>query len=231
MATLGAVLFDFGGTLDADGTRWGARFHRLYQEGGGELGLTEFDQAFRESDRRLARHAGIGAVGFSAMVRLQAQILAELLASERNLPWDRFADRFIRDSTQVTTRNRALLQRLASRYRLGVVSNFSGNLIPCLDELGLGEYFDVVIDSAVLGAEKPDPEPFLAALSALRTLPEQSWMIGDNPEADIRPAVQLGLSACWVTAPGRFPPSGLIPTARIASLVDLEDALNRVCTA
>jgi HAD superfamily hydrolase (TIGR01549 family) len=228
--TLGVVLFDFGGTLDADGARWSARFHRLYQEGGGALGLTEFDQAFRESDRRLARRTGIGALGFAAMVRLQSKILAELFCRERELAWGRIAERFIGDSTRVTTRNQTLLKRLTTRYRLGVVSNFSGNLVPCLEELRLGQYFEVVIDSAVLGAEKPDPEPFRAALSALRAPPDQSWMVGDNPEADIRPALELGLSACWVTEPSRVSPPGLIPTARIASLLDLDTTLDRVCT-
>src|SRR2546427_1211252 len=46
------------------------------------------------------------------------------------------------------------------RSRLGVVSNFTGNLRPCLEELGLARFFAVLSDSAVLGWSKPDPRIF-----------------------------------------------------------------------
>src|SRR2546422_3239999 len=45
----------------------------------------------------------------------------------------RVAARFHADAVAVVNRNRPMLQRLARRYRLGVVSNFTGNLRPCLE--------------------------------------------------------------------------------------------------
>src|SRR5205809_3328687 len=44
-------------------------------------------------------------------------------------------------------RNLPVLERLARRHRLGLVSNFTGNLKPCLDELGLARLFAAVSDS------------------------------------------------------------------------------------
>src|SRR2546422_10510690 len=71
----GVILFDFGGTLDADGARWSVRFYSAYLAAGGQEPFTMFEEAFRASDRALGRVAGIGTVGFRAMVDLQAALV------------------------------------------------------------------------------------------------------------------------------------------------------------
>src|SRR5882672_8285964 len=71
----GLVLFDFGGTLDADGSRWSVRFHAAYRAVGGRQSFAAFDRAFRESDRALERLAGIERLGFRAMVDAQTALL------------------------------------------------------------------------------------------------------------------------------------------------------------
>jgi putative hydrolase of the HAD superfamily len=226
-----AVLFDFGGTLDADGERWSRRFHDGYRDLGGRLRLADFERVFRESDISLARQPGIRNLGFRAMVELQAVLLSRMLPDGTSLPWDRIAERFIAASLRVVRRNSPVLADLARRWRLGVVSNFTGNLRPCLEELELAGLFGVFIDSTLVGREKPDPHPFEAALTALRVTPGAAWMVGDNPEADIRPALALGMRACWLTDPERPTPRGLTPTRRIAHLPELADALEAACTA
>jgi len=123
-------------------------------------------------------------------------------------------------------RNRPILERLARRYRLGVVSNFTGNLRPCLEELGLARFFAVLSDSAVLGWSKPDPRIFAHTLATLQALPQRAWMVGDNFEADIRGAAGLGLRTCWLAPADRAPPEDeLVPTARISRLPDVERVL------
>src|SRR5205807_10157939 len=97
-------------------------------------------------------------------------------------------------------RNRPVLERLARRYRLGVVSNFTGNLQPCLEELGLARLFAAVSDSAVVGCSKPDARIFLGTLATLGAGPERAWMVGDNFEAVIRGAAALGILACWLAS-------------------------------
>ena len=37
------VLFDFGGTLDADGVHWAPRFYAAYQAGGGAVEYPAFE--------------------------------------------------------------------------------------------------------------------------------------------------------------------------------------------
>jgi len=220
-----ALLFDFGGTLDADGERWAVRFHREYAAGGGRLPLKEFEPVFRQSDRELEMEPTIPAMGFRAMIAAQAELLRRLLPDGRTVDLARVAERFHAESLRTVSRNRPLLESLARRYRLGIVSNFTGNLARCLAELDLLGFFAVVTDSAVLGWAKPDPRIFQSSLEALGERPEHAWMIGDNAESDIRAAAALGLRTCWLAPPERQAPDQITPTARIALLTELPAVL------
>jgi HAD superfamily hydrolase (TIGR01509 family) len=121
---------------------------------------------------------------------------------------------------------RPMLERLAERHPLGVVSNFTGNLEPCLVELGLRPFFNALADSALLGVAKPDPAIFAAALAELGVEPAGAWMVGDNPDTDIRPATALGMRTIWLAPEGRHAPPGLKPTQRVARLTEIEPYLD-----
>ena len=134
----GLVLFDFGGTLDADGARWSVRFHAAYRAAGGRQSFAAFDRAFRESDRALERLSGIERLGFRAMVDAQAGLLLPRLPDGAGLSARTIADEFHSSTWAVVRRNEALLARLQASYHLGVVSNFTGNLdLASLDGLGV----------------------------------------------------------------------------------------------
>ena len=62
---------------------------------------------------------------------------------------------------------RRVLARLSRRHRLGVVSNFYGNLGAVCADAGLTALFDVIADSTAVGWTKPDPRIFRHALDAL----------------------------------------------------------------
>jgi putative hydrolase of the HAD superfamily len=220
-----AVLFDFGGTLDADGVHWAPRFHAAYQAAGGALDYSAFEAHFHASERALEGLPQIRTLGFRALVAAQSELLAARLPDGARVGAAAMAERFSAPALAIVARNRPILERLARRYRLGVVSNFTGNLEPCLVELGLRPWFSVVSDSAVLGVAKPDPRIFVDTLARLGARPSGAWMVGDNFEADIRPALALGLRTCWLAPPERSMPAGATPTARIARLPELEGAL------
>jgi FMN phosphatase YigB (HAD superfamily) len=223
-----AVLFDFGGTLDADGLRWSARFHAAYSAAGGTQPFDEFDVVFRETDRALERLPGIQRLGFRAMIESQARLLEDRVPDGGSVDFASVAERFHADAVRTIERNAGVLACLAEQYRLGVISNFTGNLSCCLTELGLAHYFHTVSDSAVVGTSKPNPKIFYTTLAALDVEPADAWIVGDNVEADIRPARALGLSTCWLAEPERDAPGDCEPTARIASLTELPEI---VCTA
>jgi hypothetical protein len=108
-------------------------------------------------------------MGFRQMVAAQAALLGALVPDARGIALDAAAERFYRDSLEIIARNRALLEGLATRYRLGVVSNFTGNLDRCLAELDLLRLFSVTADSLLVGFAKPDARLFLHALAAIET--------------------------------------------------------------
>ena len=143
------MLFDFGGTLDADGVHWSPRFHAAYRAVGGGLDFAAFETFFKASDTAVARLPDIRALGFRAAIDAQARLLAGFLP-DRVDPGV-IAQRLHADALAIVTRNTPVLERLARRYKLGVVSNFTGNLQPCLQELGLARFFSVMSDSALLG--------------------------------------------------------------------------------
>jgi putative hydrolase of the HAD superfamily len=216
-----AVLLDFGGTLDADGIRWAVRFHDAYRAEGGGLDLEAFEPIFKETDRALEARPDIRRLGFRAMVDAQAALLTQACPDGEHVDPVRMAERFHRAALTMVRRNRPLLDRLNRRFPLGVIANFTGNLDPCLAELGLLDLFATTADSGVLRVAKPDSRIFTRMLAKLGVPAEQTWMVGDNFEADIRPAQALGLRTCWLTPPGRVQPPGDPPTARITRLTDL----------
>ena len=224
----GIVLFDFGGTLDADGARWSVRFHAAYAAAGGREPFATFEDAFRASDRALVRVAGIGSLGFRAMVDLQAALVLAHLPDGRAVRQEQIVEEFHARTLAVIRRNQALLARLQQSYRLAVVSNFTGNLGPCLEELDLMRYFSAVADSARVGVTKPDTRLFRHALEALgggSANEEPVWMVGDNFEADIRPAASLGMSTAWLAPPVARSPDAALPTVRLSTLTELLEVL------
>jgi putative hydrolase of the HAD superfamily len=113
------------------------------------------------------------------------------------------------------------LDRLrAAGLRLGVVSNSDGRVEQALRAAGLRHYFDVVVDSALIGVEKPDPRIFQAALSALGVAPEEALYVGDLYEIDVLGARAAGIEAVLL---GRSE-AGSHPSCRTAS--SIEDLVN-----
>ena len=210
-----ALLIDFGGTLDADGEPWVDRFFRLYVRAGGVADRHRFRAAFAASDEQLARLPGVARFDYSATVAAQADLLAARLPDGGCLDAAAVRSRFVADAAAVAGRNRLILAELAGDFGLAVVSNYQGNLQPCLDELELGDLFDVVSDSEVVGARKPDRRIFDVTLAALDRDAASCWMIGDSPSNDIAAAAALGMRTCWVAPVGRSP-VGIAPTARVA---------------
>ena len=63
--------------------------------------------------------------------------------------------------------------------------------------LGLHLYFDEIITSEDFGVKKPDPKPFRRALEVLGTRPEETLMVGDWPDRDIKGAKGAGIRTVW----------------------------------
>ena len=79
------------------------------------------------------------------------------------------------------------------RLRLGIVSNFDRRLLPILDGLGIAHFFEQVILSSEVGADKPDPYIFRYALDRFGVPPEKACHVGDDPAGDWRAAREAAL--------------------------------------
>ena len=62
---------------------------------------------------------------------------------------------------------------------MGVISNADGRIAAILEKAGIAHFFDVIIDSYVVGVEKPDPAIFRIALDGMGVKPEHAIFVGD----------------------------------------------------
>lgn len=100
---------------------------------------------------------------------------------------------------------RQVLGQLRRRgLTLGVVSNADGRIAAILQRCGVGEVFDVVIDSQLVGVEKPDPRIFQLALVQVGASPQQTVYVGDIYGIDVVGAERAGLRPLLLDALGCY---------------------------
>src|SRR3989304_4266136 len=72
------------------------------------------------------------------------------------------------------TRDEVLAGRKGKGYVVGVISNSDGRLETLVRDAGLAGPLDVIIDSRVVGVEKPDPRIFYLALERTGVAPPEA---------------------------------------------------------
>lgn len=102
--------------------------------------------------------------------------------------------------------------------RLVVVSNSDGSIERMLGELGLRDRFDAVLDSAVVGVEKPDPRIFRHALERAGAAPERTAHVGDLYSVDVAGARAAGIHPVLVDPHGDW---GAVDCATVSDVGDL----------
>jgi FMN phosphatase YigB (HAD superfamily) len=220
MATITALLFDFGGTLDGP-AHWLDRFLPSYGAAGVEITRDELDPAFDHATR-----IGYGATrivarfGMTDLVRFLVGHQFEYLrtsgpdalratlddsgAAGRHRFVEAVTSSFVRETSAGLTHSRDVVGPLKNRFKLGVVSNFYGNLDRVLEEAKLDRFFTAVADSSRVGIFKPDVGIFEAVLKKIQCAPYSVAMIGDSLSKDCAPARKLGMRTVWLcTEPRR----------------------------
>ena len=219
------MLFDFGGTLDADGLPWKERVYRLFHDEGAVVTRDRFDPAFYAADDALVGALPATTSYRATVERLVAGVAAALELADRDIA-ARVARRFLADSLRVLDRNTPLLRELSRRYGLGIVSNFYGNLAQVCDDAGIRSLFVVLVDSAEVGCTKPAPQIFQHALDALGVSAARATFVGDSLPRDMAGARAVGMRHIWLVGDE---PSAAAPCCRddrqIRSLRELEAIL------
>jgi HAD superfamily hydrolase (TIGR01509 family) len=217
------LLFDFGGTLDADGLTWKERFRKLYRAQSVDPRDDVFDPVFYAADDALLGTLPAASGLRETIERLTAGVSAGLGVADGSVT-ARVAQEFLHASLAQLSASAHVLARLRERYRLGLVSNFYGNLTAVCAEAGIAKLFDVVVDSTRVGFTKPDARIFRHATEALGVDPVAATFIGDSPARDMAGARGVGMRHVWLT--GQESPNPCCPGDRvIATLGDLERVL------
>jgi HAD superfamily hydrolase (TIGR01509 family) len=112
---------------------------------------------------------------------------------------------------------------------LVVVSNSDGSVERSLETAGLRPYFTAVLDSAIVGFEKPDARIFHAALEASGANPDRTLHVGDIYHADVAGARAAGLHAVLLDPfeDWRFDDGRLAPVERLSDVWAVADHLAR----
>lgn len=93
---------------------------------------------------------------------------------------------------------RGLDELQAMGYILGCVTNKAARFTePLLRDLGVMEYFKIVVSGDTTPKKKPDPLPLLYAAERLGVVPAESLMIGDSVN-DVTAARQAGFQVVCV---------------------------------
>ena len=220
-----AILFDFGGTLDADGLTWKERFFRLYADEGVTVARERFDPLFYAADDAL-----VGAISstlpFADTVDMLAAGVTRALRPGDEALAARVAARFLDAALTHLRGNAPLLARLRDRYRLGIVSNFYGNLPTVCNNTEIRSLFSVIVDSTQVGLTKPDPRIFRRALDELGVTPAAATFVGDSFVRDMAGARAAGMGHIWLVGDGREDAEPCCPGDRVvSSLRELEALL------
>jgi HAD superfamily hydrolase (TIGR01509 family) len=177
---LTAVLFDLDNTLvDRDGAR-----DRVIRAWLGEEALSwvrPLDDGGR-SDRR----------AFCQAVVARAPELGDADAF-----WERFR-LGVADAVEPDPEVVRAVELLQGHFRLGVVTNGGPAQRTKLARAGLAGLLPRVWVSSEVGADKPDPRVFRAALDGLGVEPHEALFVGDDLVRDIEGARAVGMQAVWV---------------------------------
>ena len=217
---LSCIIFDYGGTLDTNARHWA---HVLW-EGYRHVAATETfatplsqvtEEQFREAyvfgERALAK-APIVQPDDNFLVVLLKKVEREISCLVEQKYWqagaedaqhavNAIADYCYAYAAKTLDESRRILSILKQRYPLVLVSNFYGNIEAILKDFRL-EFFDAVIESAVVGVRKPDPAIYRLGVDAAGVPADECLVVGDAYDKDIVPAKTVGCHAVWLKGEG-----------------------------
>lgn len=204
------IIFDYGGTIDSHGDHWSEVIYDGYNASGLNIDKTEFRQSYVFAERALAKTRYIlPQHTFLDLLRIKMHLeLSDL--SERGLiaadlvetKTEEIAQYCYMRAKSSVNEARPVIEALSKKYPLMLVSNFYGNVESVLRDMGIRQYFQGVIESAVVGVRKPDPRIFMLGVVALGLNPQEVLVVGDSFRKDIEPAMKIGCQVAWLKGKG-----------------------------
>ena len=201
-------IFDYGGTLDTGGQHWGKVIWHAYERQ--QVPVTEeaFRAAYVHAERTLGKNPIIQPdFTFYKTIETKIRIQLEYLQEQSQLSivnsqLSTLTDDLYAITCAETAKSRQVLLQLKQQYPMVLVSNFYGNIATVLKEFKLDGIFDTIIESAVVGVRKPDPQIFTLGVEALGMRPDEVVVVGDSMDKDIIPASKAGCHTVWFKGEG-----------------------------
>ena len=197
---LKALLFDFGGTLAfldfellaREFSREGRKLDALALEHAEYAGRAAIDQYLMSGTGKLADGAAYEHFfrGWMRAAGIPEEEFHECAAKFGAIHREATLWRVVRPGTF-----EALEAFKSAGYRLAIVSNAEGQVEADANRFGLAPYFDVIIDSHLVGVAKPDPRIFQIALERLGVGPDEVRFAGDIYSVDVEGARAAGIEA------------------------------------
>lgn len=212
MTEIKGYIFDYGGTLDTAGHHWGKVLWHAYQKNNIPVSEEQFRKAYVHAERTLGSNPIIQPdYTFYKTLEVKLRIEMEYLLTEGM--WnaseteyknghDRVLESLYADVKKQTAHSREVLSEIKKKYPMVLVSNFYGNVGVVLEEFGLADLFSGIIESAVVGIRKPNPQIFTLGVEALNLKAEETIVVGDSFYKDIIPAKNAGCHTIWFKGEG-----------------------------
>lgn len=225
--TINHIFFDLDHTLWDFETNSDKTFSYIFQRNGIPMDLERFTDTYRpinkkywklfreekvtKADLRYKRlKEAFDALNFDASDELIHTLSEEYIAylSGNNALFENALD---------------VLAYLEQKYKLHIITNgFEEVQFKKLKNSKLLPFFDQVVTSENVGVKKPDPRIFHYAMEVAGASSQESMMIGDNFEADILGAKNVGMRTIFCEFNGEIATEEVIS---IRNLIELKDIL------
>ena len=108
-------------------------------------------------------------------------------------------------------------------YILGLLTNLGNDMVAICRQLGLESYLNFVVTAKEVGADKPEPPIFLAALDKAGVSASEAVHVGDQYKLDVIGARAVGIKPILIDCYDMYPEVSDCP--RIHSLTELAQHL------
>jgi len=209
-----AILFDFGDTLVTSDPPYIERIRLSLGKLGHKRSEEEMLNAFLTADVEASK-LGLGWAGgmdkrkfdvifFKLMIE-QLNIDVDMLSFAKDLETAMLDFKPTRPTREEVPETLKALSAL--EIPMAVLSNNDGYTERKVDEAGITDYFDKIIDSTVEGFAKPDPRLFHRALDMMDVKAEDTLHVGDLFGCDVLGANAAGIPVIWYNFHGFTPPT------------------------
>lgn len=203
------ILFDYGATLDTNGIHWSHVIWQAYQQARIPVREINFREAYVFAEQALGKHNIIQSNDtfkevLEKKIELQFQYLDEnnVLHKNQLQKKGKIAISCLNEVKQNIKFAKPILKELKKRYKIGLLTNFYGNIFTVLHDFGLFDVFNSITESAKEKMRKPNPLIFQKAFRSLNLQANEIIMIGDSFEKDISPSKILGCHTIWLKGRG-----------------------------